>query len=80
LECFRIVIDADSADDSDANSEYGDTMAYPSDELPRLIVRLPADLKLWLEKRSRREAVSQNALVVQALRLAQDTRATGQAA
>lgn len=47
-------------------------MAFPSEEMPRLIVRMPADLKMWLEKRSRREAVSQNALVVQALRLAQE--------
>lgn len=45
---------------------------YPSEQLPRLIVRVPADLKLWLEKKSRRDAISQNALVIQALRMAQE--------
>lgn len=48
---------------------------YPSEELPRLMIRLPADLKLWLEKKAKREATSQNALVVQALRLSQETAA-----
>jgi hypothetical protein len=52
---------------------------YPSEEMPRLIVRIPADLKLWLEKKSKREATSQNALVVQALRKSQEA-ATGKAA
>lgn len=52
---------------------------YPSEEMPKLIVRMPADLKLWLEKKSKREATSQNALVVQALRQSQEA-ATGRAA
>lgn len=55
-------------------------MASPSEELPRLIVRMPADLKLWLEKRSKRECASQNALVIQALRLAQEAHAAGRTA
>lgn len=41
---------------------------YPSDELPRLIIRIPADLKLFIERKSRKDATSQNALVIQALR------------
>lgn len=52
---------------------------YPSEQMPRLVVRIPADLKLWLEKKSRRDAISQNALVVQALRQSQEA-ATGKAA
>lgn len=51
---------------------------YPSEQLPRLIVRVPADLKLWLEKKSRRDATSQNALVVQALRLSQQKEKAGE--
>jgi len=52
---------------------------YPSDEMPKLTLRLPADLKLWLEKKAKREAASQNTLIIQALRRAQEM-ATGKAA
>lgn len=45
---------------------------YPSDEMPKLTLRIPADLKLWLEKKARREAASQNTLIIQALRQMQD--------
>jgi len=51
---------------------------YRSDELPRLIIRVPADLKLWLERKSRKDAISQNALAILALRMLQD--AAGRAA
>lgn len=51
---------------------------YRSDELPRLIIRMPADLKLFIERKSRKDAVSQNALVIQALRQWQE--AAGRAA
>lgn len=45
---------------------------YPSDDMPKLTLRIPADLKLWLEKKARREAASQNTLIIQALRQMQD--------
>lgn len=53
---------------------------YPSEQAPRLMVRIPADLKLWMEKKAKREATSQSALVVQALRLMQETAAARQSA
>lgn len=52
---------------------------YPSDEMPKLTLRIPADLKLWLEKKARREAASQNTLIIQALRRMQE-EAAGRAA
>lgn len=45
---------------------------YPSEEMPRITLRMPADLKLWLERKAKREAASQNTLIVQALRQMQD--------
>ncbi|MEY3774318.1 MAG: Arc-like binding domain [Verrucomicrobiota bacterium] len=53
---------------------------YPSEEMPRLTLRIPADLKLWLEKKAKREAASQNTLIVQALRLLQERSTAGRAA
>ncbi len=44
---------------------------YATATKPTLMIRLPADLKAWLEKKARHEAASQNTLVVQALRRAQ---------
>ena len=48
---------------------------YPSDLMPKLTLRIPPDLKLWLEKRARREAASQNTLIIQALRESQQRAA-----
>lgn len=42
--------------------------APPRKSLP---LRLPADLKAWLEQAARRDGLSQNAVVVRALREAQ---------
>lgn len=53
---------------------------YPSEEMPRLTCRIPADLKLWLEKKAKRDAASQNTLIVQGLRLLQETTAARQTA
>lgn len=53
---------------------------YPSQEMPRLTLRIPADLKLWLEKKAKRDAASQNTLIVQALRLLQDQTTAGRKA
>lgn len=50
---------------------------YPSEEMPKLTLRIPADLKLWLEKKAKREAASQNTLIIQALRQSQERAATG---
>jgi predicted HicB family RNase H-like nuclease len=52
---------------------------YPSEEMPRLTLRIPADLKLWLERRAKRECASQNTLIIQALRESQE-RAAGRTA
>lgn len=51
---------------------------YPSDLAPKLTLRIPADLKLWLEKKAKRDAASQNTLIIQALRECQE-RAAGKA-
>lgn len=50
---------------------------FPSNEMPKLTLRIPADLKLWLEKKAKREAASQNTLIIQALRLSQERATTG---
>lgn len=50
---------------------------YPSEQMPKLTLRIPADLKLWLEKKAKREAASQNTLIIQALRLSQEKATTG---
>ena len=50
---------------------------FPSEEMPRITLRVPADLKLWLERKSKREAASQNTLIVQALRLLQERSTAG---
>lgn len=40
----------------------------PARVLPKLIVRLPEDAKLWLRDEARRNASSQNSEVVRAIR------------
>lgn len=57
---------------------HGKDNMYPSDQMPKLTLRIPADLKLWLEKKARRENASQNTLIIQALR--RDQEAAGRAA
>lgn len=49
---------------------------YPSEEMPRLTLRIPADLKLWLERKAKRECASQNTLIIQALRASQEAAKT----
>jgi predicted HicB family RNase H-like nuclease len=48
---------------------------YPSDEMPKLTLRIPADLKIWLERKAKRESASQNTLIIQALRKSQEAAA-----
>lgn len=48
---------------------------FPSEEMPKLTLRIPADLKLWLERKAKRESASQNTLIIQALRRAQEVTA-----
>ncbi len=46
-----------------------------ADGVCKLQVRIPQDLKKWLEDRARYEAAAQNTLVVQALRRLQEATA-----
>ena len=41
---------------------------YPSDEIPRLMIRLPRDVKAWLGAQAVHNASSQSSEVVRALR------------
>lgn len=41
---------------------------YPSDQLPRFMVRLPHDLKLWVERQARKNGSSQNSEIIRAIR------------
>lgn len=43
-------------------------MPANSNDLPKLWVRLPADVKEWLEKQSLRNASSQNSEIVRCIR------------
>lgn len=46
----------------------------------KMQLRLPPDLKLWLNKQSKRNGSSQNSEVVRALRERMDRQAAGQSA
>ncbi len=48
---------------------------YTSDALPRLSVRLPADLSLWIAEEASNTRRSMNGVVVEALNLLKDVRA-----
>jgi predicted transcriptional regulator len=61
--------------------------AAPSRDMPRLMVRLPNDVKKWLAQQARRNASSQTSEIVRSLRERMDretatsvARTTGQAA
>lgn len=41
---------------------------YPSDELPKFMLRLPADLKLWIANEARRNGCSQNSEIIRCVR------------
>lgn len=46
--------------------------SIPSRELPKVMIRLPHDMKRWVEKQAKRNGASQNSEIVRRLRAEMD--------
>lgn len=52
----------------------------PSRELPKVMIRLPHDMKRWVEKQAKRNGASQNSEIVRRLRADMDREIAAQVA